>query len=161
MKGPSVQAGTSAHRSALKEIGDSLEKMNRGAKASPVKDDPSKKELDKREKELKDAQKKQEKIDAEKEAGVISKEDLKNKEYNEKINKDGFLVAKKLLNRERDRTCPACFEYSFDMKDDLYMNRYDCCYKCYIQFVEGREERWSNLTERVEFLSSYYNRGEK
>ena len=29
MKGPSVQAGTSAHRSALKEIGDSLEKMNR------------------------------------------------------------------------------------------------------------------------------------
>ena len=86
MKGPSVQAGTSAHRSALKEIGDSLEKMNRGAKASPVKDDPSKKELDKREKELKDAQKKQEKIDAEKEAGVISKEDLKKQK--EKIKKE-------------------------------------------------------------------------
>ena len=41
------------------------------------------------------------------------------------------------------------------------MNKYDCCGKCYIQFVEGREERWSNLTERVEFLAAYYNQGEK
>ena len=81
--------------------------------------------------------------------------------HQEEINKDGFLVAKKLLNRERDRTCPACFTYSFNPKDDYYMNKYDCCGKCYIQFVEGREERWSNLTERVEFLAAYYEQGEK
>ena len=51
--------------------------------------------------------------------------------------------------------------FYFNPKDDYYMNKYDCCGKCYIKFVEGREERWSNLTERVEFLAAYYNQGEK
>jgi len=83
----------------------------------------------------------------------------KNKQ-DEKIQANGFLVSEKLLNKESDRACPACFEYSFNMKDDLYMNKYDCCYGCYIEFVEGRETRWFDLTERVEFLASYYNRGE-
>ena len=26
--------------------------------------------------------------------------------------------------------------------DDVYMSKFDCCEKCYIQFVEGREDRW-------------------
>ena len=91
----------------------------------------------------------------------IHNEEIKSKEYNEKINKDGFLVAKKLLNRERDRTCPACFTYSFNPKDDFYMNKYDCCAKCYVQFVEDREERWLDIDKRVEFLTDYYNQGEK
>ena len=25
---------------------------------------------------------------------------------------------------------------------DVYMNKFDCCYECYIKFVEGREELW-------------------
>ena len=84
----------------------------------------------------------------------------KKSKQDEKTEANGFLVSEKLLNKESDRVCPACFEYSFNMKDDLYMNKYDCCYECYIQFVEGRETRWFNLTERVEFLASYYNQGE-
>ena len=84
----------------------------------------------------------------------------KKSKQDEKIEANGFLVSEKLLNKESDRVCPACFEYSFNMRDDLYMNKYDCCYGCYIQFVEGRETRWFNLTERVEFLASYYNQGE-
>lgn len=39
MKGPSMHKGTSAHRSALKEIGNTLDIMNRGKKASPAKAD--------------------------------------------------------------------------------------------------------------------------
>ena len=78
MRGPSMHKGTAAHRSALKEIGNTLDIMNRGKKASPAKaDDPSEKELKKREKELQKAQREQEKKNAEKEAGVISKEELK------------------------------------------------------------------------------------
>ena len=92
---------------------------------------------------------------------ILHEKEINKRSSDEKVEKDGFLIAKKLFNKESERTCPACFEYSFDPIDDLFMNSYDCCYKCYIQFVEGREERWSNLTERVEFLSSYYNRGEK
>jgi len=41
-----------------------------------------------------------------------------------------------------DRNCPVCEIYSFRPRDDLYMEKFDCCYKCYINFVEGREERW-------------------
>ena len=28
------------------------------------------------------------------------------------------------------------------LSDDLYMNKFDCCFNCYIQYVEGREARW-------------------
>tara|TARA_Y100000034_G_scaffold109542_1_gene140934 strand:+ start:84 stop:461 length:378 start_codon:yes stop_codon:yes gene_type:complete len=60
----------------------------------------------------------------------------------EKVEKDGFLVSKKLLNKASTRTCPVCEIYSFSVKDDTYMNKYDCCFKCYVQYVERREERW-------------------
>ena len=84
------------------------------------------------------------------------KQDLKRREDGEKINKDGFFVSKKLLTRDEDRVCPACFEYSFSLKDDMYMNKYDCCWNCYMYFVEGREERWADIDQRVEFLGNFY-----
>ena len=55
---------------------------------------------------------------------------------------DGVLISKELLNRESERSCPTCNTYSFKSVDDLYMTKFDCCFKCYIQYVEGREERW-------------------
>ena len=60
----------------------------------------------------------------------------------EKVEKDGFLVSKKLLNKASTRTCPVCEIYSFSVKDDIYMNKYDCCFECYVQHVETREQRW-------------------
>jgi len=84
------------------------------------------------------------------------KQDLKRCEDGEKINKDGFFVSKKLLTKDEDRVCPACFEYSFDLKDDLYMSKHDCCYKCYIHFVINREKRWADIDQRVEFLGNFY-----
>ena len=60
----------------------------------------------------------------------------------QKVEVNGIFISKKLLNKDTNRTCPICSVYSFNLKDDLYMNRFDCCYKCYIDWVEGREERW-------------------
>ena len=60
----------------------------------------------------------------------------------EKIEVDGVLMPKKLFRKESERTCPVCEIYSFNMKDDLYMAKYKCCFKCYIHHVEGREEKW-------------------
>jgi len=60
----------------------------------------------------------------------------------EKVNQYGFLLCKNLISRESKRICPVCGEYSFNLKDDLYMNKFECCWKCYIQWVEDREERW-------------------
>lgn len=60
----------------------------------------------------------------------------------QKVEVNGVFISKKLLTKDSNRTCPVCSVYSFDLKDDLYMNRFECCFKCYIQWVEGREERW-------------------
>tara|TARA_R100001079_G_scaffold63044_1_gene32618 strand:- start:221 stop:619 length:399 start_codon:yes stop_codon:yes gene_type:complete len=63
-------------------------------------------------------------------------------EASEKVETNGFLINKKLLNREQKRNCPVCESYSLEMRDDVYMTKFDCCFKCYIQYVEDREERW-------------------
>ena len=69
----------------------------------------------------------------------------KNAESQDKIEADGFLINKKLLNRDHNRTCPVCSKYSFHPRDDLYMNKFEACFRCYIQYIEGgREERWKN-----------------
>ena len=62
---------------------------------------------------------------------------------NEKVEVDGVLMPKKLLNKETKRVCPVCTSYSFNWRDDLYMTKFECCGACYIQWVENREERWA------------------
>jgi hypothetical protein len=62
----------------------------------------------------------------------------------EKIEVDGVFVNKKLLTREYNRKCPVCDSFSFSIHDDVYMTKHDCCKKCYIQWVEDREERWES-----------------
>ena len=75
-------------------------------------------------------------------------EDLKefyseeSKEAEDKINEDGFFITRNLINKEIKRVCPVCDTYSFSGRDDLYMNKFECCEKCYIQWIEGREKRW-------------------
>ena len=66
----------------------------------------------------------------------------KSLENTEKIEEDGFLIPKNLITRKSKRKCPTCNIFSFEMRDDLYMNKFECCFKCYVQWVEDREERW-------------------
>ena len=66
------------------------------------------------------------------------------KSESEQIELDGVLISKELLNKESERSCPTCNTYSFKSVDDLYMTKFDCCFKCYIQYVEGREDRWKS-----------------
>ena len=66
----------------------------------------------------------------------------KDLEFVEKLQEDGFLIPKNLITRKSKRKCPVCNIFSFEMKDDLYMNKFECCFKCYVQWVEDREERW-------------------
>ena len=60
----------------------------------------------------------------------------------DKVEEDGFLINKKLLTRDHNRTCPVCEKYSFEFRDDLYMNKFEACFICYIQYIDGREKRW-------------------
>ena len=53
-------------------------------------------------------------------------------------------IKTKKTKYETQRTCPVCKSYSFSSRDDLYMTKFQCCFDCYIQHVEGREERWKS-----------------
>ena len=66
----------------------------------------------------------------------IDKEDVDKEEVN------GVFIPKKLLKEESSRSCSTCKTYSFKSKDDVYMTKFGCCWNCYIQYIEGREERW-------------------
>ena len=57
-------------------------------------------------------------------------------------NVDGILVSRKLLNKEAISNCLTCSSKIKTINDDIYFTKFDCCEKCYIKYVEGREERW-------------------
>tara|TARA_Y100001973_G_C5190952_1_gene330952 strand:- start:1222 stop:1593 length:372 start_codon:yes stop_codon:yes gene_type:complete len=54
----------------------------------------------------------------------------------------GFLVTKRLINKRQNNTCPICDRLSLNKEDSFYLTKYDCCSRCFVQHVEGREERW-------------------
>ena len=66
----------------------------------------------------------------------------RNEEQQEKIDINGIKVTKKLLNRESKSPCPICSKMFFRVMDDVTMTKYDCCFTCYVKYVEHREERW-------------------
>jgi len=72
----------------------------------------------------------------------VSKKEQATKAKIDKVEKDGFFIPKNLITKKAKRKCPVCDIYSFEGQDDLYMNKYECCYKCYIHYVEDREQRW-------------------
>ena len=57
----------------------------------------------------------------------------KSQKPKEKVEVEGVLMPKKLFRKESKRTCPECKIYSFDMKDNLYMAKFKCCYMCYLK----------------------------
>ena len=60
----------------------------------------------------------------------------------DKVEVNGVFVPRKLINKNSKRSCPICNKYSFKSSDDVYMTKFECCYVCFIQWVEGREQRW-------------------
>jgi len=79
----------------------------------------------------------------EKEYILDSKEAIKNEYKNidsqEKIEVDGILIPKKLINKNNNKECNLCKNYSFSKKDDLYLNKFNVCYRCYICELEGKK----------------------
>ena len=66
----------------------------------------------------------------------------KNKRKHKTQDNEGFKVNDKKSKLSTNRVCPVCRSNSFSTRYDLYMNKFDCCFKCYVQYVEDREERW-------------------
>jgi hypothetical protein len=57
-----------------------------------------------------------------------------------KVEQGGFLVNKKLLNKDNKINCSICKKRTKTVKDDIYMNKFDCCEKCYIENIEYKGE---------------------
>ncbi len=75
----------------------------------------------------------------------LYKKELINEEKEEKIEQNGFLVTRKLLSKETAKdNCPVCKNYCLNPRDKVYMIKFDCCFNCYVKYVEGREERWNS-----------------
>lgn len=73
----------------------------------------------------------------------MSKKQISLDEQQEKVKADGFLINKKLLTRETTiLNCPVCTKRLKTVKDDIYYNKYECCNRCYVNYIDGREERW-------------------
>tara|TARA_B100000131_G_scaffold122462_1_gene119540 strand:- start:1376 stop:1759 length:384 start_codon:yes stop_codon:yes gene_type:complete len=70
------------------------------------------------------------------------KKHTKNDEWQEKVDINGIKVSKKLLSRESVRYCSVCGASAQKALDDVCFVKFDCCSKCYVNFVEDREERW-------------------
>ena len=66
----------------------------------------------------------------------------KNEEWQEKVDVNGIKISKKLLNRESLKSCPVCGSFPKKSMDDVCLVKFECCYSCYIKYVDGREERW-------------------
>tara|TARA_B100000287_G_scaffold434965_1_gene501184 strand:+ start:1582 stop:1983 length:402 start_codon:yes stop_codon:yes gene_type:complete len=67
---------------------------------------------------------------------TLYKKENAHERQSEKVEINGILISKKLLNRETNRKCPECEKYSFKSKDDVYMTKFNCCYECYLKYVE-------------------------
>jgi hypothetical protein len=57
-------------------------------------------------------------------------------------NVDGVLVSRKLLNKEGIFNCSTCSKKLKTINDEIYFTKFDCCEKCYVNYVEDREKRW-------------------
>jgi len=57
-------------------------------------------------------------------------------------NVNGILISRKLLIKEGKLYCPICNDLIKKVNDDIYITKFECCEKCYLQHVEDREDRW-------------------
>lgn len=86
-------------------------------------------------------QKEKEYIEQVKERAYLIKE---KSQKNELIEENGFLIKKKLFINKSSKICrvQSCAKYSRSCKDDVCIEKYECCYACYINYIEGREDLW-------------------
>jgi len=66
----------------------------------------------------------------------------KKDEDSDVIENNGIFISKKLLNKRNSSSCDVCNKYMLDIRDKVFMAKWECCHECYVKWVEDREERW-------------------
>jgi len=70
------------------------------------------------------------------------KQAVNSESASEYLEKEGFLISKKLINKDGIVNCTVCSKQIISLIDKMFFNKHETCSKCYITFVEGREKRW-------------------
>jgi hypothetical protein len=55
---------------------------------------------------------------------------------------NGVLIHKKLIKERKRKHCCTCSSKIKNLDDDACYTKYQTCFACYIEHIEGREERW-------------------
>ena len=89
----------------------------------------------------------------------MTKKDLNYIASVEKAIAEKYGMCQRIIYRKKAKeplhTCPICGSFPKKSMDDVCLLKFDCCNTCYIQYIEGREERWQkgwrpNLKEENE-----------
>tara|TARA_R100000008_G_scaffold64048_1_gene41178 strand:- start:64 stop:453 length:390 start_codon:yes stop_codon:yes gene_type:complete len=72
---------------------------------------------------------------------IANQEDESNTE-DEFEDLNGVLIQKKLVNRRKVNHCDTCKSKIVNLDDDVSYTKFGACFKCYINYIEYREERW-------------------
>ena len=62
--------------------------------------------------------------------------------YENQIDQGGFILREKLLNKRNFKNCSYCGDQAYKASDEMYMTKFNCCFKCYVTHLEGRENKW-------------------
>jgi len=81
-------------------------------------------------------------IDYLKQVQAVVKKQQKFEAYTKPKNVNGVLITQKLFNKDNKTICPVCKKGNKTIDDEVYHTKFECCYRCYIKFVEHREARW-------------------
>tara|TARA_R100001082_G_scaffold32660_1_gene16839 strand:- start:120 stop:509 length:390 start_codon:yes stop_codon:yes gene_type:complete len=68
-------------------------------------------------------------------------EDLSIEDEFEDLN--GVLIQKKLVNRRKVNHCDTCKSKIVNLDDDVCYTKFGACFKCYVNYIEDREDRWA------------------
>jgi hypothetical protein len=69
---------------------------------------------------------------------AVIKKEYVSQDSKERIEVDGIMVSKNVLMNKEDRNCKICKKYSFDRRDDIYIKKFNACYKCYLCKIEDK-----------------------
>ena len=67
---------------------------------------------------------------------------IEKKEDDDKVEVDGVFIPRKLIKKDTERICPLCKKYSFLTKDDVYMRKFNCCHRCFLENIDGKAHLW-------------------
>jgi hypothetical protein len=69
---------------------------------------------------------------------IVDKLYRETSEANEVLKTNGFLINKNLLGIINFKTCPSCGSQICKSNDDVYMTKFSCCFRCYVNNIEGK-----------------------